>query len=106
MTVVPANINLARLKPCPNTSMNLIVEQSPDRVVFEICSSAGWVYDIVKTPGIEVEGANPNTQACWRNVKDLGEFQSVSSYENGVTAQKQRNINNFGLWHTTCSIKL
>jgi len=54
----------------PQHIHDLIVEQSPDRVVFEICSLAGWVYDIVKALGIEVEVANPNHQAWrWKNVK-------------------------------------
>ena len=49
---------------------DLIVDRQPDRVVFEISSSAGWVYDIVKALKIEVQVANPNTQAWrWKNVK-------------------------------------
>ena len=48
----------------------MIVERGPDRVVFEVSSSAGWVYDIVKALGIDVEVANPNTQAWrWKNIK-------------------------------------
>lgn len=59
-----------KVKTMPQHIHDLIVEQSPNRVVFEICSSAGWVYDIVKALGIEVEVANPNTQAWrWKNVK-------------------------------------
>ncbi len=54
----------------PKRIHDLIVEKSPKRVVLEICSSAGWVYDIVKSLGIEVQVANPNTQAWrWKNVK-------------------------------------
>lgn len=50
---------------------DIIVEKSPKRVVFEICSSAaGWIYDIAKTLKFEVQVANPNTQAWrWKNVK-------------------------------------
>ncbi len=60
----------AKVKTMTQHIHDLIVKQSPDRVVFEICSSAGWVYDIVKALGIEVEVANPNTQAWrWKNVK-------------------------------------
>ena len=48
----------------------MIVEHQPDRIVFEICSSAGWIYDIVKALGVEVQVANPNTEAWrWKNVK-------------------------------------
>ena len=43
----------------PKQIHKLIVEEYPDRGVFEICSSAGWIYDIVKTLGIEVQVANP-----------------------------------------------
>lgn len=59
-----------KVKTMPQHIHDLIVERTPDRVVFEICSSAGWVYDIAKALGIDVEVANPNTQAWrWKNVK-------------------------------------
>jgi len=59
-----------KVKTTPQQIHDLIVEKSPQRVVFEICSSSGWVYDIVKALGIEVQVANPNTQAWrWKNVK-------------------------------------
>ena len=54
----------------PQQIHDLIVEESPDRVVFEICSCAGWIYDLIYglVPAIEV--ANTNTQAWrWKNVK-------------------------------------
>ena len=54
----------------PKEIHDLIVEESPDRIVFEICSSAGWIYDIAKSMKFEVEVANPNTEAWrWKNVK-------------------------------------
>jgi len=54
----------------PKQIHNLIVEESPDRIVFEICSAAGWIYDIAKTLKFEVQVANPNTEAWrWKNVK-------------------------------------
>jgi transposase len=54
----------------PKQIHDLIVEESPDRVVFEICSSAGWIYDIARTLGFETQVANPNTEAWrWKNVK-------------------------------------
>ncbi len=59
-----------KVKTTPQDIHDLVAEQQPDRVVFEICSVAGWVYDIVKALGIEVQVANPNTQAWrWKNVK-------------------------------------
>jgi hypothetical protein len=39
-------------------------------VVFEICPSGGWIYDIVCRLTGEVQVANANTAAwCWKNVK-------------------------------------
>jgi transposase len=35
-----------KIKTSPQTMHDLLAEHSPDRVVFEICSAAGWVYDI------------------------------------------------------------
>ncbi|HEW78666.1 MAG TPA: hypothetical protein ENH34_01685 [Phycisphaerales bacterium] len=62
----------------PKRIHNIIVEKSPQRVVLEICSSAGWVYDIVKSLGIEVQVANPNTQAWrWKNVKRKNDGQDA-----------------------------
>ena len=67
-----------KVKTMPQHIHDLIAEQSPDRVVFEICSLAGWVYDIVKALGIEVEVANPNTQAWrWKNVRRKNDRQDA-----------------------------
>lgn len=49
---------------------DLIVDRSPDRVVFEISSAVGWVCDIVGALGIEVQVANPNHQGWrWKSIK-------------------------------------
>jgi len=62
----------------PKDIHNMVVEKPPQRVVFEICSAAGWVYDIVKVLGIEVQVANPNTQAWrWKNVKRKNDRQDA-----------------------------
>lgn len=43
---------------------------SPDRVVIEICPLAGWVGDLVREKGIELQVANPTHDAWrWKNVK-------------------------------------
>ena len=43
---------------------------APDRVVIEICPLAGWVGDLVREKGIELEVANPTHDAWrWKNVK-------------------------------------
>jgi hypothetical protein len=54
-----------RIRTSPKYIEALVRKMSPDRVVFEVCSSAGWVYDIVLGLGVEVQVANANTQA-WR----------------------------------------
>jgi hypothetical protein len=42
----------------------------PDRVVFEVGPSAGWVADLVRSQGVDCEVANPSHQGWrWRNVK-------------------------------------
>jgi len=54
----------------PKQIHDLLVEEHPDRIVFEICSSAGWIYDIAKTLNFEVQVANPSTEGWrWKNVK-------------------------------------
>jgi len=60
-----------KVKTTPRQIHDLLAEHSADRVVFEICSSAGWVYDICTGLKIETQVANPNTQAWrWKNVKN------------------------------------
>ena len=44
---------------------NLIRDYKPDCVVIEICSIAGWVYDLVKSMSIEIKVANTNDRR-WR----------------------------------------
>jgi transposase len=49
---------------------DLMVEHEPDRVVIEICSIAGWVTDLVRTLGIEIEVASTTHEAWrWKYVK-------------------------------------
>lgn len=60
-----------KAKTTPQQIHDLLAEHKPDRVVFEICSSAGWVHDICSALKLETEVANPNTQAWrWKNVKN------------------------------------
>lgn len=48
----------------------LLQERQPDRVVIEICPLAGWVCDLVRELGIEIEVAGTNEERSrWRNVK-------------------------------------
>ncbi len=61
----------SKIKTTPQQIHNVLVENSPDKVVFEICSSAGWIYDICHTLKLNTDVANPNTQAWrWKNVKN------------------------------------
>lgn len=59
-----------KVKTTPGQIHDLLADYSPDRVVFEICSSSGWVYDICTALELETQVANTNHQAWrWRNVK-------------------------------------
>lgn len=54
----------------PEALHELFVAQAPDRVVLEIGPTAGWVYDLASSLGLEVQVANPNHEAWrWRNIK-------------------------------------
>jgi transposase len=60
-TTIPTN---------PKALHDLIVDREPDRVVIEICSIAGWVSDLVRALGIEIQVVNPNDERWqWRKVK-------------------------------------
>src|ERR1700750_215848 len=48
----------------------LVKEVKPDRVVIEVCSIAGWVCDLLRVMGIEIQVANTSDDAWrWRKVK-------------------------------------
>jgi transposase len=65
-----AEHKFGKIKTSPQQIHDLIVERSPGRIVFEICTIAGWVYDIAKALEVEVEVANVNHEAWrWKNVK-------------------------------------
>ena len=54
----------------PEKVREVLVKRRPDRVVIEICPIAGWVSDIVRELGYELEVASTNDEAHrWRNVK-------------------------------------
>lgn len=58
------------IKTTPQEIHDLMVEHEPDRVVMEICSIVGWIYDLTTSLGFEVQVANTNGQAWqWKNVK-------------------------------------
>jgi transposase len=58
------------IKTTPQEIHDLVVKHEPDRVVVEICSIVGWIYDLITSLGFEVQVANTNGQAWqWKNVK-------------------------------------
>lgn len=58
------------VRTTPGDLHDLLVSRGPDRVVFEIGTSAGWVYDLAVSLGLQVQVANPNHEGWrWRNVK-------------------------------------
>jgi transposase len=61
----------SKIKTTPQQIHDVLAENSPYKVVFEICSAAGWIYDICHNLKLNIEVANPNTQAWrWKNVKN------------------------------------
>jgi transposase len=54
----------------PAGLQQLVKEVKPDRVVIEVCNIAGWVCDLLRGMGVEVQVANTNDDAWrWRKVK-------------------------------------
>ncbi len=54
----------------PAAMEELLTRRRPDRLVMEVGPIAGWVHDLGRAMGIEVQVANPNHDAWrWRNVK-------------------------------------
>lgn len=54
----------------PQEMHDLIVKHAPTRVVFEIGSQAGWMYDLCVKLGVSVKVAATGSEALrWRNVK-------------------------------------
>ena len=60
----------ATVATTPKALHDLIVDREPDRVVIEICSIAGWVWDLGRTLGVEIQVANTADERWrWRKVK-------------------------------------
>jgi transposase len=54
----------------PAGLQQLVKEVNPDRVVIEVCNIAGWVCDLLRGMGVEVQVANTSDDAWrWRKVK-------------------------------------
>lgn len=64
------NHRFQRSQTTPAALEKLLREIKPDRVVIEVCSIAGWVSDLVRRQGIELQVANTSDEAWrWRKVK-------------------------------------
>lgn len=58
------------IKTVPLAVFDLVERVRPDRVVLEVGAQAGWVHDVVKATGVEVQVANPTHEGWrWRHVK-------------------------------------
>jgi len=54
----------------PGTLLTVLHVEQPDRVVIEVGPSAGWISDVIRQAGVELQVANPNHEGWrWRNVK-------------------------------------
>ena len=59
-----------KVKTTPREIHDLIVEKEPQRVALEVCTIAGWVFDIANALGKKTETANTTHDAWrWKNVK-------------------------------------
>ena len=59
-----------KVKTTPQKIHDMLVENAPDRVVFEIGALTGWVYDIAAALKIDAQVANTSHQAWrWKNIK-------------------------------------
>jgi transposase len=65
-----AEHKFGKVKTSPQQIHDMLAEKAPDKIVFEICSAAGWIYDIAEVLGFEIEVANPSHQGWrWKKVK-------------------------------------
>lgn len=54
----------------PQSMHDLLAAQSPDRLVIEVGSAAGWVQDLAEALEVPIQVANPNHEAWrWKSVK-------------------------------------
>jgi len=58
------------LPTTPQAVHDLVLARSPDRLVIEIGSAAGWIRDMAESLGLEIQIANPNHEAWrWKGIK-------------------------------------
>jgi transposase len=62
----------------PGAMGDLLVKRKVDRVVIEAGAQAGWVVDLCRALGLEVQVANANGQAWrWKNVKNKSDREDA-----------------------------
>jgi transposase len=62
----------------PQSVHDAIIAEMVDRVVIEIGAAAGWVYDVCKMIGIEIQVANTNHEGWrWKNIKKKGDREDA-----------------------------
>lgn len=69
---------LKTISSTPQAFAEALAEQKVDRVVIEVCDMAGWVCDLCRARGIEIQVANANGEGWrWRNVKNKSDRKDV-----------------------------
>jgi transposase len=64
------DVTFRTIETRPQSIHDLLVAWTPDRLVIEVGTVSGWVYDVARALGIDVQVANPNTEGWrWRRVK-------------------------------------
>src|SRR5688572_6567695 len=71
----------------PAALYKLVQAVGPDRVVIEVCSIAGWVCDLVRRMGIEIQVANTSDDTWrWRKVKKKNDRGAAMARADRVSA--------------------
>ena len=64
------DVTFRTIETRPQAIHDLLVVWAPERLVIEVGTVSGWVYDVATALGVEVQVANPNTEGWrWRRVK-------------------------------------
>lgn len=64
------DVTFRTIETRPQAVHDLVVAWAPERLVIEVGTVSGWVYDVATALGVEVQVANPNTEGWrWRRVK-------------------------------------
>jgi hypothetical protein len=75
----------------PKALHDLIVDRAPQRVVIEICSIAGWVGDLVRSLGIELQVANTSDETL-ALAKNQTEERSARCFEGSAALGRESTV--------------